>query len=189
MKYESCLILFGRRFSSSVSDNPIESWIEHDEDLKRRSNALNSFNLKALHYTSKEGTDLTVGLIDDALFLGGGEETKDSKVYFQPNIPSEECFTTPKKGVAEGIVYATMPLSYQGALIENFSIRFHEGKAVEWHAEKNEEVLGRLLSIDEGASYIGECALVPNSSPIRESGILYHNTLFDVISSVHSIHP
>ena len=72
-----------------------------------------AFGLKALHYTSKEGTDLTVGLIDDALFLGGGEETKDSKVYFQPNIPSEECFTTPKKGDAEGIVYATMPLSYQ----------------------------------------------------------------------------
>lgn len=172
-------------FSSRVTDNPIENWIEHDEDLKRRSNALNSFNLKALHYTSKEGTDLTVGLIDDALFLGGGEETKDSKVYFQPNIPSEECFTTPKKGVAEGIVYATMPLSYQGALIENFSIRFHEGKAVEWHAEKNEEVLGRLLSIDEGASYIGECALVPNSSPIRESGILYYNTLFDENATCH----
>lgn len=172
-------------FSSRVTDNPIKSWIEHDEDLKRRSNALNSFNLKALHYTSKEGSDLTVGLIDDALFLGGGEETKDSKVYFQPNIPSEECFTTPKKGEAEGIVYATMPLSYQGALIENFSIRFHEGKAVEWHAEKNEEVLRRLLSVDEGASYIGECALVPNSSPIRESGILYYNTLFDENATCH----
>lgn len=120
------------------------------------------------------------------MFLGGGEETiGERKVYFQPNIPSEECFTSPKKGRADGIVYATMPLCYNGNLIENFHIRFKDGKAVEWKADKNEELLGRLLTMDEGASFIGECALVPNSSPIRKSGILFYNTLFDENATCH----
>ncbi len=173
-------------FCSRASEDPIEAWKRHDEDLKKRCEYLNSLSIDSLHYTSPEGTDLTVGLMKESLFLGGGEETTGNrKVYFQPNIPSEECFTSPKKGRADGIVYATMPLCYNGNLIENFYIRFRDGKAVEWKAEKNEELLGRLLRMDEGASYIGECALVPNSSPIRKSGILYYNTLFDENATCH----
>lgn len=173
-------------FSSRALSDPIKSWEEHDGDLKRRCEYLNSLNIDTLHYTSPEGTDLRVGLMDESMFLGGGEETiGERKVYFQPNIPSEECFTSPKKGRADGIVYATMPLCYNGNLIENFHIRFKDGKAVEWKAEKGEELLGRLLTMDEGASYLGEVAIVPDSSPIRRSGILFYSTLFDENATCH----
>ncbi len=173
-------------FCSRALGDPIKAWEEHDGDLKRRCDYLNSIGIDSLHYTSPEGTDLTVGLMEESLFQGGGETTiGERNVYFQPNIPSEECFTSPKKGRADGVVYATMPLCYNGNLIENFHIRFKDGKAVEWKAEKNEELLGKLLTMDDGASYIGECALVPNSSPIRQSGILYYNTLFDENATCH----
>lgn len=173
-------------FCSRADEDPISAWEKHDADLKARCEYLNSLAIDSLHYTTPEGTDLTVGLMEESMFLGGGEETiGERKVYFQPNIPSEECFTSPKKGRADGIVYATMPLCYNGNLIENFHIRFKDGKAVEWKAEKNEELLGRLLTMDEGASFIGECALVPNSSPIRKSGILFYNTLFDENATCH----
>ena len=173
-------------FCSRALDDPIKAWEEHDSDLKKRCEYLNGLGIDSLHYTSLEGTDLTVGLMDESVFQGGGETTiGERKVYFQPNIPSEECFTSPKKGRADGIVYATMPLCYNGNLIENFHIRFKDGKAVEWKAEKNEELLGKLLTMDEGASYIGECALVPNSSPIRQSGVLFYNTLFDENATCH----
>ena len=117
--------------------------------------------------------------------MGGGETTATSKIYFNPNMPTEECFITPKKGVAEGIVYATKPLSYRGELIENFSIRFHEGKAIEVHAEKGEELLKQMIAMDENAAYLGECALVPFDSPISNSNILFFNTLFDENASCH----
>ena len=173
-------------FCSRALDDPIKAWEEHDSDLKKRCEYLNGLGIDSLHYTSPEGTDLTVGLMNESVFQGGGETTiGERKVYFQPNIPSEECFTSPKKGRADGIVYATMPLCYNGNLIENFHIRFKDGKAVEWKAEKNEELLGKLLTMDEGASYIGECALVPNSSPIRQSGVLFYNTLFDENATCH----
>lgn len=173
-------------YCSRALSDPIKAWEEHDRDLKGRCDYLNSLGIDSLHYTSPEGTDLTVGLMEESLFQGGGETTiGEKRVYFQPNIPSEECFTSPKKGRADGIVYATMPLCYNGNLIENFHIRFKDGKAVEWKAEKNEELLGKLLTMDEGASYLGECAIVPNSSPIRQSGILYYNTLFDENATCH----
>ena len=170
---------------SRVTDDPVASWKAHDENLKEKCNYLNSLGIESLHYTSKEGTDLTVGFMDDSIFLGGGESTLERGIYFQPNIPSEECFTSPKSGVAEGIVYATMPLSYQGNLIENFWIRFENGKAVECGAEKNKDILQKLLEMDEGSGMLGECALVPNKSPIRQSGILFYNTLFDENATCH----
>ena len=130
------------------------------------------------------GTDFTVGLMPEAQFCGGGEESIQG-VFYNPNIPTEECFTSPKRGLAEGIVYATKPLSYQGQLIEGFSIRFAGGKAVEVHAEKNEELLKTMISMDEGAAYLGECALVPQSSPIAQCGYLFYNTLFDENAACH----
>ncbi|MBQ5662070.1 MAG: aminopeptidase, partial [Clostridia bacterium] len=106
-------------------------------------------------------------------------------IEFNPNIPSEEAFISPMKGEAEGIVYSSKPLSYRGELIENFSVRFEGGRAVEVHAEKNEELLRKMISMDEGAAYLGECALVPYDSPIRNSGILFYNTLFDENAACH----
>ena len=170
--------------TSRVTDDPIAAWQAHNRDLHDRCAYLNSLHIEKLHYTSQNGTDFTVGMIPQAQFCGGGEESLQG-ISFNPNIPTEECFISPKRGEAEGIVYATKPLSYQGQLIENFSIRFHEGKAVEWHAEKNESLLTKLITMDEGSCYLGECALVPYDSPIRQSGLLFYNTLFDENAACH----
>ena len=116
--------------------------------------------------------------------MGGGETTLQGS-FFQPNIPTEECFTSPMRGEAEGIVYASKPLAYQGQLVENFSVRFHEGKAVEVQAEKGEEALRSILSLDEGSAYLGECALVPFDSPINQTGLLFFNTLYDENACCH----
>ena len=115
----------------------------------------------------------------------GGADTSLLGYSFNPNIPSEEVFISPRKGEAEGIVYSTKPLSYQGQLIENFSIRFEHGRAVEVHAEKNEALLQKLIQMDEGSCYLGECALVPYDSPIQNSGLLFYNTLFDENAACH----
>ena len=170
--------------TSRVYDDPAAEWKKHNENLLAKSSYLNSLGLKKLVYHSSNGTDLTVGLIPEALFQGGGDTTTEG-VYFNPNIPTEEVFTSPKKGEAEGIVYSSMPLSYGGQLIENFFMRFEGGKVVESGAEKNAELLKEMLSADEGAAYLGECALVPYSSPIRESGVLFYNTLYDENASCH----
>lgn len=170
--------------TSRVYDDPVDEWNRHNENLLARSSYLNSLNLRKLVYHSANGTDLTVGLIPEALFCGGGDTTV-SGVYFNPNIPTEEVFTSPMKGEAEGIVYATLPLSYGGELIENFWMRFEGGKVVDCGAEKNEALLKQMLSYDEGASYLGECALVPFSSPINKSGVLFYNTLYDENATCH----
>ncbi|MDD5923221.1 MAG: aminopeptidase [Clostridia bacterium] len=171
-------------YTSRVDEDPIAAWDKHNEDLAKRCEYLNSLGIESLEYKSSNGTDFRVGMIDNAEFLGGGEYTLSGN-YFNPNIPTEEVFITPMKGKAEGIVYATKPLSYQGQLIENFSIRFENGKAVEVHAEKNEDLLKKMISMDEGAAYLGECALVPYDSPISNSGILFYNTLFDENAACH----
>ncbi len=170
--------------TSRCTDDPVEQWNRHNADLKSRCDYLNSLDIESLHYTSSNGTDFTVGLIEGSQFLGGGEYTLSGN-YYNPNIPSEEVFISPKKGYAHGIVYSTMPLSYRGELIENFYIRFENGKAVESGAEKNPELLNELISMDEGSAYLGECALVPYDSPIRNSGILFYNTLFDENAACH----
>ncbi len=166
-------------------EDPIKAWNEHNENLKKKYDYLNSLGIKSLHYTSSNGTDFTVGLIPGAQFMGGGENALGSGIFFNPNIPSEEIFTTPMRGEAEGIVYSTKPLSYRGELIENFSVRFENGKAVEVHAERNEELLKTMISMDENAAYLGEVALIPYKSPINDTGILFYNTLFDENASCH----
>ncbi len=170
--------------ASRVTEDPVEAWKEHNANLLARCQYLNSLGIETLEYHSSNGTDFRVGMMEQGRFCGGGD-TSLQGIYFNPNIPTEEVFISPKKGVAEGVVYSTKPLSYQGQLIENFSIRFEEGKAVEVHAEKNEELLKQLISMDEGAAYLGECALVPYDSPIQNSGLLFYNTLFDENAACH----
>lgn len=165
-------------YTSRVTEDPVAAWKAHNEDLLSRSETLNKMGLKYLHYKSARGTDLKVGLNSQGIFMGGGEYTLGG-IYYNPNIPTEEVFTSPVAGLADGIVYATKPLSYQGELIDNFWVRFENGKVVETGAEKNPELLDKLISMDEGASMLGECALVPYDSPINNSGILFYNTLFD----------
>ena len=172
-------------FTSRVTEDPVAAWEAHDKDLHDRCAYLNSLGIAELHYKGDNGTDLTVGMIPQGQFKGGGDRTKGSGIFFNPNIPTEECFTSPMKGKAEGIVYATKPLSYRGQLIENFSVRFENGRAVEVKAEKNQALLEQMIAMDEGAAYLGECALVPVNSPISESGLLFYSTLFDENAACH----
>ena len=169
---------------SRVDEDPIAAWEAHNIDLKARCDYLNGLGIDKLHYTAGNGTDLTVGMIPEGIFCGGGETSLEG-IFFNPNIPTEECFISPKRGEAEGIVYASMPLSRDGQLIDKFWIRFHEGKAVEWDAELNPQLLTNIITSDEGAAYLGECALVPFDSPIRNSGILFYNTLYDENAACH----
>ena len=171
--------------ASRVDGDAVEAWNQHNADVHRRCDYLNSLGLRTLRYKAKNGTDFSVGLIPEALFMGGSEPLPTTGVEFNPNIPTEEVFVSPKRGEAEGIVYSSKPLAYRGNLITNFSIRFEKGKAVEAHAEEGEELLNQLISMDEGAAYLGECALVPYHSPISEQGILYYNTLFDENAACH----
>lgn len=171
--------------TSRCDDDPIKAWEEHNADLAKRSDFLNSLDIDYLEYHSKNGTDFKVWLNNKVKWESGGEYTLGSRVFFNPNIPTEECFTSPIKGKAEGIVYASKPLSYQGQLIKNFSIRFENGKAVEVHAEENEALLKEMISMDEGAPYLGEVALVPFDSPISQTGILFYNTLYDENAACH----
>lgn len=171
--------------SRAYNDNPIQAWKEHNANLKQKVAYLNSLDLDYLHYTSSNGTDFKVWMLDKAMWLAGSETGLETKIEYCPNIPSEECFITPLKGKAEGVVYSSKPLSYQGQLIQDFSIRFENGKAVEVHAKENEELLKHMIGMDEGASYLGECALVPFDSPINNTNILFYNTLYDENASCH----
>ncbi len=171
--------------SARVDDDPVAAWNAHNKNLAKRCEFLNNYRFDRLEYKSANGTDFRVGLNPKGLFCGGGETTKDSGIYFNPNLPSEEVFTSPVRGIAEGVVYATKPLSYQGKLIENFWVEFKDGKAVNVGAEKNQDLLEKMISMDEGAAYLGEVALIAYDSPINNTGILFYNTLFDENCSCH----
>lgn len=170
--------------ASRANGDAIANWEAHNAAIARRSAMLNEFKFTALEYKADNGTDFRVGLMPQGIFSGAAE-TDISGRRFNPNIPSEEIFTSPMRGKADGLLTATKPLSYQGSLIENFSIRFENGRAVEVHAEKNQAVLEKMISMDEGASYLGECALIATDSPINQSGILFWNTLYDENASCH----
>ena len=172
-------------YTSRADNDGVAAWREHNADLKSRCEHLNALRLRRLHYSASNGTDFTVGLIPEAQFLAGAEKTLGAGVTYNPNIPSEEVFTSPMKGDAEGIVYSTRPLSYRGTMIENFSIRFENGRVCQVRAEKGEEALRTMVNMDEGAKMLGECALVPYDSPIRSSGIMFYNTLFDENAACH----
>jgi aminopeptidase len=164
-------------------DDPIGAWESHNAALRRRTEWLNGERFQALHY-SGPGTDLTIGLADGHSWQGGAAIARNG-VTCNANIPTEEVFTTPHARRVEGHVVATKPLSYQGTLIEDIAVRFEEGRIVEAKASRGEAVLNKVLDTDEGARRLGEVALVPHSSPISKSGILFFNTLFDENASCH----
>ncbi len=169
---------------SRVVGDPIEQWNRHNAELQARCDYLNALPIKELVYKSKNGTDFRVGLIPEGQFCSGVDTTL-SGVTFNPNIPTEEVFISPMRGKAEGIVYSSRPLSFAGELIDEFFVRFEDGKVVECGAKQNEALLRQMVAMDEGAAYLGEVALVPYSSPIRKSGILFYNTLFDENACCH----
>jgi aminopeptidase len=177
--------LWSAIFAASRADlpDPVAAWKAHDANLHARADRMNEKRYSTLHFRGV-GTDLRVGLADDHLWLGGGTTAHNGR-YCIPNIPTEEVFTTPHKDRTEGTVTSTKSLSYQGAMIEGINVRFAGGKIVEAHATKGEQVLQKMIETDEGARRLGEVALVPHSSPIASSGLLFNNTLFDENAACH----
>ena len=164
-------------------EDPVADWKTHDADLHRRAAHLNEKRYAALQYRGP-GTDFRLGLADDHLWVGGGT-TAGNGIYCIPNLPTEEVFTTPHKERAEGTVTASKPLSFQGTMIEGIQVRFERGRIVQARATRGQEVLERLIDTDEGARRLGEVALVPHSSPIAHSGLIFLNTLFDENAASH----
>lgn len=177
--------LWNAIFSASRVDkaDPVAAWKEHDANLRARAERLNEKRYAALHFRGP-GTDLRVGLADGHLWDGGGSTARNG-VYCIPNMPTEEVFTTPHKGRVDGRVTATKPLSHQGTMIEGISVRFEGGRIVEAHASRGQQVLEKMIDTDEGARRLGEVSLVPESSPIAASGLLFLNTLFDENAACH----
>jgi aminopeptidase len=165
------------------SDGAVAAWDKHNAVLRERTEWLNGQRFKALHY-SGPGTDLTIGLADGHEWVGGASTAKNG-ITCNPNIPTEEVFTTPHCRRVYGHVVSSKPLSYQGTLIDDIAVRFEEGRIVEATASRGEEVLNKVLDTDEGARRLGEVALVPHSSPISRSGLLFFNTLFDENAASH----
>ena len=172
-------------FAASRVDNadPIGAWTKHNAALRTRTDWLNGQRFHALHFKGP-GTDLTVGLADGHEWEGGASTAKNG-IICNANIPTEEVFTTPHAARVSGHVRSTKPLSYQGTLIEDIAVRFEEGKIVEAKASRGEAVLNKVLDTDEGSRRLGEVALVPHSSPISASGLLFYNTLFDENAACH----
>lgn len=164
-------------------DDPVAAWQQHNTKLKAVSAYLNERRYTALKYTAP-GTDFTVGLPDGHIWKGA-ESVSEAGIRFMANIPTEEVFTMPHKDRAEGVVTASKPLNYGGSLIENFSLTFKDGKVVDVKAEKGEDTLRKLVEMDDGSCRLGEVALVPYSSPISQSGLLFYNTLFDENAASH----
>ena len=163
--------------------DPVSAWKEHDDGLQKRAAYMNEKRYKALQYRGP-GTDFRLGLSDGHLWMGGGT-TAGNGLYCIPNIPTEEIFTTPHKDHADGTVSATKPLSHMGTLIEDIHVCFEAGRIVEARASRGQEVLQKLIDTDDGARRLGEVALVPHSSPIASSGLLFYNTLFDENAASH----
>ena len=164
-------------------DDPVAAWESHNKALSERTQWLNAQDFSALHFKAP-GTDLTVGLADGHEWQGGASTAKNG-IVCNPNIPTEEVFTTPHALRVEGTARSTKPLSHQGTLIEDIEVRFEGGRIVEVRASRGEDVLKKVLETDDGASRLGEVALVPHSSPISKGGLLFYNTLFDENAACH----
>lgn len=171
------------RITRADQPDPLAAWQAHTASLAARRDILTAKQYTALHYRAP-GTDLTVGLPEHHVWHGGDKDTLTG-IRFIPNMPTEEVFSMPHKGRVNGVVSSSLPLSYAGVLIDDFSLRFEHGRAVGVSAKRGEATLQRLIDSDEGAARLGEVALVPHSSPIAQSGILFYNTLFDENAANH----
>ena len=163
----------------------VAAWQAHTSALTEKSAWLNAQHFASLRYRSANGTDFTVGLIPSASWEGAGTVNSKNGAYYIPNMPTEEIFTSPMAGSCEGTLVAVKPLSWNGQLIEDFSIRFENGRAVSCTAAKGQELLEKMLHMDDGASLLGEVALVPKESPVNRCGFLFYNTLFDENACCH----
>lgn len=163
--------------------NPVSAWRKHQENLQQKVKILNAKRYKKLHYKGP-GTNLTIELPDKHLWVGGGGKNEQG-IEFVPNIPTEEVFTTPKKDGVNGTVASTKPLNYGGTVIDDFSFTFENGRIVDFTAKEGYETLKQLIDTDEGARFLGEVALVPHSSPISQTNLIFYNTLFDENASCH----
>lgn len=166
------------------SGDAVAAWEVHRQEFQKRIAWLNEQAFDALHYQNSLGTDLTVGLLPGGIWCGGGAATADGRWHFM-NLPTEEVYTAPHRERTEGTVYSSMPLNFNGNLIDQFYLTFEKGRVVDFGAKQGEEVLRSILEMDEGAKYLGECALVPYDSPISNLGILFYNTLYDENASCH----
>lgn len=167
-----------------VDDDPESAWETHDAMLAKNKRLLNESHFTALHYTSANGTDLTIGLPEGHIWEGGAARTKGGVSFF-PNMPTEEVFTSPDRNRADGIVHSVLPLVHNGAVVRDFWLRFEAGRVVDFAAEQGEAVLRHIIEADEGAHHLGECALISKNTPIRQSGLLFYNTLYDENASCH----
>ncbi len=172
--------------TSRVSEDtdPVEEWNKHNQELFKHNDILTDYQFEKLQFKNSLGTDIEIRLAEDHVWVGGGEHTTKG-IMFNPNIPTEESFCMPHRDGVNGIVYASKPLNYQGNLIEDFWIRFKDGKVVEYDAKKNKQSLESIFNTDEGAKHLGEIALISYDSPISNLGILFYNTLFDENASCH----
>lgn len=166
------------------TENPVNAWKKHNAYLEEKIKFMNNNNFKSVHLKSANGTDLNIELPEGHIWAGGSEGDVNG-IPFNANIPTEEVFTLPKKTGVNGIVYSSKPLSYGGNLIDNFSITFKDGKAIDFTAETGYDVLKQMLESDEGAKYLGELAFVPYNSPISNSKLIFFNTLFDENAACH----
>lgn len=166
------------------ANDPVKAWQEHISFLQQACRFMNEQKFTALKYKNSLGTDLTVGLPEGHIWAGGAEIAGDG-IEFVANMPTEEIYTLPDRNRVNGVVYASKPLNYNGNLIEGIRLELKQGKVVKASAAKGQEVLEQLLAMDEGASHLGEAALVPYDSPISSSGILFYNTLFDENAACH----
>ncbi len=172
--------------TTRVFGDPIENWNNHNKILKEKCEWLNNLHIDTLYYKSSNGTDFNIKIKQGMIFEGGSAKTISGVVY-QPNMPTEECFTSPDKNSANGLVMATKPLSVDGKVVDNFGFRFENGNVVEVLAKDpaHKEILEHLISVDEGAKRLGEVALVPFDSPINQTGILFFETLYDENACCH----
>lgn len=166
------------------TENPVNAWDKHKAYLEEKIKFMNNNNFKSVHLKSANGTDLNIELPEGHIWAGGSERDVNG-IPFNANMPTEEVFTLPKKTGVNGIVYSSKPLSYGGNLIDNFSITFKDGKAIDFTAETGYDVLKQMLESDEGAKYLGEVAFVPYNSPISNSKLIFFNTLFDENAACH----
>ncbi|MGN0286589.1 MAG: aminopeptidase [Atopobiaceae bacterium] len=170
--------------SRAAGDDPQSEWERHNANFEKNKRILNTYAFDSLHYTSSNGTDLTLGLNHGHIWEGGAGRTVDGKVFF-PNIPTEEVFTSPDRNRADGVVHSALPLVHAGQVVRDFWFKFQAGKVVDFGASEGKDVLAHILKTDEGACRLGECALIAKNTPIRESGVLFYDTLYDENASCH----